>query len=110
MDSSLVPSGMPGLDAMVQGLRLGDNVVWQVDSLVDYLYFAEPFAKRAIADKRDLVYLRFAPHPPLLLDRPGLETVEVDPSEGFDFFSAKVHRIIEAVSYTHLTLPTNREV
>ncbi|HPD17438.1 MAG TPA: PEP/pyruvate-binding domain-containing protein [Planctomycetota bacterium] len=88
-------SGIPSLDEAVQGLRLGDNVVWQVDDLSDYLYFVAPFAQHALAVGCRLVYVRFAPHPPVLAPRPGLETVEVDPSVGFDAFSAKVHRIIE---------------
>jgi len=94
MEHSIIRSGIEPLDEVIQGLRLGDNVVWQVDSLEEYVRFAEPFAERAIADKRDLVYLRFAPHPPVLRPRPGLTTIELDPNEGFDAFSAKLHGII----------------
>ena len=90
-----VKSGIAPLDEVLQGLRLGDNVVWQVDNLEDYLHFARPFAEQAIADGRRCVYLRFAPHLPVLGPRPGLEIVEVDPSPGFDYFSGEVHRIIE---------------
>ena len=80
----------------MQGIRLGDNVVWQVDRLEDYRYFAEPFAEAAIAARRRLVYLRFASHPPVLAPRPELETIELNPSLGFDFFTREVHRLIEA--------------
>ena len=95
MESAAVHSGIEALDDVLQGLRLGDNVVWQVDSLEDYRYFAEPFAEKAIAEGYDCVYLRFAPHPPILSRRSGLTLLEVDPSPGFDFFSREVHRIIE---------------
>jgi hypothetical protein len=42
-----------------------------------------------------MVYLRFAPHPPVLEPREGLTILEVDPDAGFDFFSAQVHHIID---------------
>jgi pyruvate,water dikinase len=96
MEISTVPSGIHALDEVLQGIRLGDNVVWQVDRLEDYRYFAEPFAEAAVAASRRLVYLRFASHPPVLAPRPGLETIELDPSLGFDYFTREVHLLIEA--------------
>ena len=96
MDITTIQSGIQALDKVLQGIRLGDNVVWQVDRLEDYRYFAEPFTEAAIAANRRMVYLRFASHPPVLPPRPGLETIELDPSLGFDFFTREVHRLIEA--------------
>src|SRR3989304_162450 len=96
MEISTVPSGIHALDEVLQGIRLGDNVVWQVDRLEDYHYFVEPFAEAAVAASRRLVYLRFASHPPVLAPRPGLETIELDPSLGFDYFTREVHLLIEA--------------
>ena len=95
MDQPSVNSGIAPLDEVLQGLRLGDNVVWQVDDLDDYLHFARPFARQAVSDGRACVYIRFAPHKPVLELCPGLEIVELDPSPGFDYFSGEVHRIIE---------------
>ena len=94
-DLRTIHSGIEALDKVLQGIRLGDNVVWQVDRLEDYGYFAEPFAEAAIADHRRLVYLRFASHPPVLSPRAGLETIELDSGLGFDFFTREVHRLIE---------------
>lgn len=91
----LVSSGMGGLDQILEGLRLGDNVVWQIDDLPSYVFFVEPFAERAINEGRKCVYLRFAPHPPVLEPRAGLEIVELDPGKGFDYFSREVHETIE---------------
>ena len=45
----MVRSGIDALDEVVQGLRLGDNVVWQVDALGDYEYVVRPFVTQAIA-------------------------------------------------------------
>ena len=90
-----VPSGIAAFDQVVQGLRLGDNVVLQVDNLDDYLLFVRPFAAQSVKDGRRCVYIRFAPHPPVLGPDSGFEIAEVDPGPGFDVFSGEVHRIIE---------------
>jgi len=95
MEDAWVRSGIPGLDEMVQGLRLGDNVVWQVDALEDYVRFARPFVAQARASGRSVVYLRFAPQPPIVEAGDGVAEVKVDPAHGFDYFSGRVHQIIE---------------
>ncbi len=96
MGRSITYSGIQALDEVIQGIRLGDNVVWQVDRLEDYCFFAEPFAKAATTNNLPLVYLRFASHPPVLAPRSGLETIELNPGLGFDSFTREVHRIIES--------------
>jgi pyruvate,water dikinase len=96
MELPAIHSGIQALDKVLQGIRLGDNIVWLVDSLEDYRYFAEPFATAAIANHRRLVYFRFASHPSVLAARPELETIEMNPGLGFDFFTREVHRLIEA--------------
>ncbi|MEW6335190.1 MAG: PEP/pyruvate-binding domain-containing protein, partial [Thermodesulfobacteriota bacterium] len=95
MESRIVTSGLPSLDQVLQNLRLGDNVVWQVDHLPDYAHFAEPFARQALQDGRRCIYLRFAPHAPILPPIEGLTTITVDPHLGFDAFSGALHQIIE---------------
>ena len=40
-----VKSGMPGLDSVLDYIRLGDNVVWQVTDLEEYRYFVIPFVR-----------------------------------------------------------------
>jgi len=90
-----IRSGLASLDELLQELRLGDNVVWQVDRLEDYPYFARAFAEQAIRDGFDCVYLRFAPHTEILEPRPGLTITRIDPGPGFDYFTGEVHRVIE---------------
>jgi pyruvate,water dikinase len=87
-------SGIVALDEIVQGLRLGDNVVWKVDRLADYAYFAEPFVRANLQSGQRVTYVRFAEHPPVVPPLPGLEILEVDPREGFDHFSRAVHELI----------------
>lgn len=89
-----IRSGLPGLDEMVDYIRMGDSVVWQVSSIEHYRFFLEPFAKQAIADGRKLIYMRFAQHPPLLEPQDGLVIHELNPELGFEPFTVAVHNIV----------------
>jgi pyruvate, water dikinase len=95
MTSKTIESGLTSLDEVLQGLRLGDNVVWQVDNIDDYIYFAQPFADQAVRDGRNCIYVRFAPHDQILKPQAGLTTIEMHPTSGFDSFSSQINRIIE---------------
>lgn len=89
-----VSSGFTGLDQTLDHIRMGDNVVWQVTSVEEYRYMMQLFARQALADHRQLIYIRFAPHPPILFELPGLTIHVLDPAEGFETFTSEVHRII----------------
>jgi uncharacterized ParB-like nuclease family protein len=89
-----IRSGITGLDAALDDIRLGDNVVWQIPAIADYKVIVRPFVAQAIADGRNLVYIRFAHHPPLAEPQPGLTIHTLDPSRGFEDFTVRVHEII----------------
>jgi len=89
-----VSTGMPGLDQAIDLLRLGDNVVWQVQSIDDYLKVLRPYIRQAKKDERRLVYFRFGNHAPLMTDSEPSVTYNFDTSEGFELFALKVHDII----------------
>ena len=88
-------TGIPDLDNLLQGLIPGDNIVWQVDDMADYAFFAEKFARKAIDSKLECVYFRFARHKPLLPDSPAINVHKIDPAPGFDQFASEVHTVIE---------------
>jgi hypothetical protein len=88
-------TGIVALDRVVQGLRPGDNVVWQVDTVDDYVPFVEPFVTRALAEERKLVYFRFARHAPLVEEGRGAIVHRLSPAVGFESFTAEIHRVIE---------------
>lgn len=91
-----IKSGLPGMDELLNYIRMGDNVVWSVADLEDFNFFAIPFAEQAIRDGRNLIYMRFADHEPLLTPRPGLKICEFDPDKGFEAFTVDIHdRIAE---------------
>jgi pyruvate,water dikinase len=94
---SLPPStGLAGLDGVLEGLRLGDNIVLQVDSIDDYVPFVKPYCEQALREGRKLIYFRFAHHEQLLADDSGAEIVRLDPQVGFETFAAEIHREIGA--------------
>ena len=102
-------SGLPGLDQILDSLRFGDNVVWQVDNIKSYRYFAVFFIKEAIRTGRRIIYVRFGQHDSIVpsdAEITGNELYheyQLDPRQGFETFSASIHDIItqegEAVCY-----------
>jgi hypothetical protein len=97
MQTSFAPTtGLPELDAVLHGVRRGDNIVWQIQSLDEYLALVRPYAEAARAQQRRLIYFRFAAHPPLLTAADGAEIHQPRPADGFDAFVDQVHSVIEA--------------
>lgn len=91
-----IPSGFPGLDAMLDYIRLGDNVVWQVSSIEEYMFFVKPYCRQALEDGRNLIYMHFTGHTLLLDESTGIRTYEFDPAEGFETFTMNVRQRITA--------------
>lgn len=90
----MISTGIKGLDKVITGLRAGDNVVWQIDDISEYLDLVEPFVRQALSEDKKLIYIRFASHKQLIKPNPKVKRYELNPSEGFEFFTAKVNSII----------------
>ena len=90
----MASTGLKGLDEILCSLNKGDNVVWQVDNVEDYCHFVTPYLRKAIDDKRNVIYMRFAQHAPLLEEQPGVKVYQLDSTSGFETFSTQVHAII----------------
>ena len=112
-----IKSGIEELDETLDNIRLGDNVVWQVSNLKEFSYFVNPYVKQALEDKRNLIYINFGQHEPLIpmteedfeeleaernnpeteftmIERNGIKIYKVDPMEQFESFTLEVHNII----------------
>lgn len=89
-------SGLPGLDSMLDSIRMGDNVVWQVSSMDDYMHFVTPLCNQLHEEGKELLYMHFSGHPALLQVGNGIRVYEFDPSEGFEAFTMNVRRRIKA--------------
>jgi hypothetical protein len=91
---SHVSTGWDSLDVIIDHLRRGDNVVWQVDNIDEYQKLVSLFVNKAISNHERVVYLRFSRHLPLLEPRPNLTIHELNVDNGFEYFSTQVHGII----------------
>lgn len=89
-----VSSGLPGLDSILEGLRIGDNVVWRVDNIDDYRAFVAPYVAAARAAGRRVVYVRFASHAPVVEAEAVSAVYNLDAYRGFESFTVQLHTII----------------
>ena len=89
-----ISSGYPQVDQILDNIRLGDNVVWQISHLDEFRMFAQPFVRQAVADGRNVIYIRFAQHAPLLEDLDGVQLRCFNPDEGFEAFTVAIHNEI----------------
>jgi hypothetical protein len=89
-----VSSGLPGLDSILEGLRIGDNVVWRVDSIDDYRAFVAPYVAAATAAGRRVVYIRFASHAAVVEPDAVSAVYDLDAYRGFESFTVHLHTVI----------------
>jgi hypothetical protein len=90
----MISTGIKGLDSIITGLRLGDNVVWQIDDMDDYVNLVKPLVRQALKDKKKVVYMRFATHQELVKPSTQIKRYELKAQAGFESFTAKVNSII----------------
>ncbi len=92
--SQKVSTGISGLDEILNSLRMGDNVVFQVDDIADYKRFVDPYITTALSRGRRIVYMRFADHPPLFEAKQKVKIYKLNAQKGFESFSSQVHNIV----------------
>ena len=92
-EKARVSTGYEGLDEILDGLRIGDNVVLKVDSIEDYSYFVAPFIDKALVSGKKVIYMRFGDHAPLIDSSQYVKTYEFDPKLGFESFASKIHQV-----------------
>ena len=92
-------SGTEQMDQALDHIRLGDNVVWQVSSLTEFRIIARIFAEQAVRDGRNLIYIRFAEHDPILPEMEGLRIERIPLSHRFETFTVEIHNLIEREGY-----------
>lgn len=94
MSDGQYSTGLPGLDRLFRGLLPGDNLVWQVESLEDFLPLVRPLCAHAAAAGRKLVYFRFGDHQPLVPEEAPAEVHRLSVGDGFERFITEIHRVI----------------
>ncbi|MGB9602307.1 MAG: hypothetical protein ACP5MG_09685 [Verrucomicrobiia bacterium] len=66
INQTKISTGLAGLDGVLGGLLPGDNVVWEIDGIHDYLPVLGPICNEAGRLGRRTIYFRFAKHPQLI--------------------------------------------
>lgn len=91
-----ISSGLPHLDHILDDLRIGDNVVWQVDSVQTYALFCDHFRQASLQSRKEIIYFRFGHHPSLLspLDHPLYHEIALNPAAGFESFTSQIFTTI----------------
>lgn len=94
-----IKSGIESMDKLLDNIRLGDNVVMQVTCLEEFRRISKSLVKQAILDGRNINYIRFSEHEPILEPQEGLKIYTLTPASGFELFTIQVHEIIENEGY-----------
>ena len=89
-----IRSGIPQMDECLHSIRLGDNVVFRISDLSAFSSFVEPFVRQAVSEGRKMIYVRFASHPPLVQEQPGVKVVHIELSHRFETFTVAIHNLI----------------
>ncbi|NHI94101.1 MAG: pyruvate, phosphate dikinase [Candidatus Lokiarchaeota archaeon] len=92
-------TGIEALDEVLHGILPGDNIVFQVDSIEDYVPFVHAFCTDNDKNNRTLIYFRFADHESLLPENVKAQIFELHPENGFEFFINEIFTVIE--NYGH---------
>jgi len=72
----------------------GDNLVWQVGAIDDYVPFVRAACERAARTRQTTVYFRFATHEPLIEEGERTTVCHLDPERGFGVFINDIHQVI----------------
>ena len=101
MSEAFISTGLEGLDQAIGSLHPGENVVWQIRNIADYMYVANQFVMTVARSGKRIVYFRFADHD-LVMDAGAMtagganaKMYEIDPHIGFESFTVLVNKIIE---------------
>ena len=86
--------GFEAIDEILDNIRLGDNVVWQVSDLDEFSLFAEPYIRQAVEEERKVIYVRFAHHKPVIQNLDGVQVFEINADIGFEAFTVEIYNEI----------------
>ncbi|MCX8084820.1 MAG: PEP/pyruvate-binding domain-containing protein [Calditerrivibrio sp.] len=89
-----INSGILGLDRILDNLRLGDNVVWEITNIADYRFFIKPFLDSALLNDRKVVYVRFANHDSVVENISKVDLFYPDVTS-FEKFASSIYKMID---------------
>lgn len=87
-------TGYTELDEIISAPSPGDNIVWRLDNINNYIPFTEGLAGAYLEEGIGVVYFRFGRHKPVLAKREGIIEIETHPERSFESFITEVHSAI----------------
>ncbi|MCL5024800.1 MAG: helix-turn-helix domain-containing protein [Nitrospirae bacterium] len=63
-----ISSGIKSLDALIESLHIGDNVVWEVDAGTSYEVFIRNFVRQSFENEQKVIYVSFNRSPQSVLN------------------------------------------
>ena len=91
---NFISTGIVDLDRIIDGLRVGDNVVWRLEQIADYPDYVTHFVSAAREAERSIIYIRFARHEALVKTGHGIRVVSLDPRQGFAAFTEHCYQLV----------------
>ncbi|MFQ5975369.1 MAG: PAS domain S-box protein [Candidatus Hydrothermarchaeales archaeon] len=81
MKKMFLSTGIASMDSLLDGVRLGDNVVWYVSSMEEYVSFVKPFVQHCLREGFKTVYVSIDNSLGDLMDRDKVEVFDVSKAE-----------------------------
>ena len=102
MHKERITTGIHGLDHNIDFLRAGENVIWQIDDIAEYIYVANRFVTSIARTHARIVYICFSGDQEII-DAQGLgnygsnvQKYYIDPHLGFETFSFRVYTLLQS--------------
>jgi len=90
-----VSTGLTVIDNLIDELRWGDNVVWQVTTPLEYSWLVRPFVEKASGQGVEIMYIHFDTfHIPGIASH--CKVISIDLAKGFDHFYRFVRDVMES--------------
>ncbi len=87
-------TGYKQLDDIIKALAPGDNIVWRLDNIDNYIPFTEGLTDWYTEREKDVIYFRFAKHKPVVTPHTGAQIIDTHPDKSFESFITEVHSMI----------------
>ena len=89
-----VSTGMKGFDKAIDMLRLGDNVVWQINSIKEYKHLVKYYIEQLKANNDPIIYIKFDGNESVIDELEGVTVYEIPLEMGFEKCTTTIHNII----------------
>lgn len=94
-------TGLLHLDRVIQSVYAGDNILWRVDTVEDYIPFVRRFSEYQLSRGNNIVYFRFGTHKAVLEEKQGVTIHRTHPDTGFEYFITEIHSVIRQKGKGH---------